>query len=249
MQVAQLGLEPDSIEVFILVGGRGTRLASVVNSVPKPMAPVAGRPFLEYQIEYLRRQGFRKIRLLTGYKADVIQKHFGNGQNFGVEISYSHETRALGTGGAVLAALRQAFTPRFLLVNGDTFYSMDFQHFLREIQGHFVIAVREEPNCSRYGTVQFYPQTGIVEKFVEKRDVPQAGWINAGVYWIDSKALFEAKKPEIFSLERDLFPALATQGKILAVPTDGEFLDIGIPETFRKAQSLLGQWMNWRQSS
>src|SRR5262249_2389027 len=101
------------MRVLILAGGFGTRLASVVKDVPKPMAPVARRPFLEYQIEYLKNQGFKKFTLLTGHLSGVVEQHFGDGRKFGVEIAYSIEQEPLGTGGAIRQAMESSSEKNF----------------------------------------------------------------------------------------------------------------------------------------
>src|SRR5665213_489998 len=139
--------------VLILAGGLGTRLASVVKDIPKPMALVAGKPFLEYHIEFLRKQGFTDFTLLTGHLSNVIEKHFGDGQKFGVKISYSVETEPLGTGGAIRQAMEINESQNFLALNGDCLFTADFKRFVNSGNAHLSIAVKYTKDLSRYGSV------------------------------------------------------------------------------------------------
>lgn len=224
------------MEAIILAGGFGTRLAQVVKDVPKPMAPVAGKPFLVYVVDDLIAQGVSRIVLAVCYKKECIMDYFGSRYN-GAEILYSVEETPLFTGGAIKQALAQCHEERVLIVNGDTYFSVDFakmRAFAEEKSTSATIAVKEMTDFDRYGKVEVN-DNGIVTAFYEKAPCKR-GWINGGIY--DVKADCLQGYPVKFSLEQACFPKLLTAGEIAAFPSDGFFIDIGIPEDYDRAQSL-----------
>src|SRR3989344_8874586 len=178
-------------QALILVGGLGTRLQPVVSDVPKPMADVNGRPFLEYVINHLKKFGITNIVLATGYMHEKIESYFGNGSKFGVKITYSREPEPLGTGGAIKLA-NKLLSGRFLLVNGDTWFDcalnkLEEEHEKNKIIG--TLALAELKDTARYGLVITNAENKI-EKFVEKGNAIQSeNKINAGFYILE---------PEIF---------------------------------------------------
>jgi len=228
----------DTIAV-LLVGGAGTRLRSVVSSLPKPMAPVGSRPFLELLVRQLRHHGIRRVVMCTGYLADQIENEFGDGHNLDVKITYSRELLPMGTAGAVKLAqtcLRDATD--FFVMNGDSFLEVDFRQFLRfhrEHCGLASMAVSRVPNAHRYGTVRVDP-TGRVSGFAEKTGSEVAGLVNAGVYVFD-RSVLEYIPEGAGSLERDVFPQLLGRG-MYAMEQHGLFIDIGTPEDYARAQAI-----------
>lgn len=224
------------MEAIVLAGGFGTRLAHVVKDVPKPMAPVAGKPFLVYVVENLISQGVSRIILAVCYKKGCIMDYFGSRYK-GAEILYSVEETPLFTGGAVKQALALCCENRVLIVNGDTCFSVDFakmRAFAKKKNTLVTIAVKEMRDFDRYGKVEVN-DCGIVTVFHEKAPC-ERGWINGGIY--DVKANCLQDYPVKFSLEQDCFPKLLERGEIAAFPSDGFFIDIGIPEDYDRAQSL-----------
>jgi D-glycero-alpha-D-manno-heptose 1-phosphate guanylyltransferase len=225
--------------VLILAGGLGTRLAQVVKDVPKPMAPISGKPFLEYQIEFLRKQGFREFTLLTGHLSQVIEKHFGDGGKFGVQIDYSVEREPLGTGGAIRQAMVDKGGDRFLAFNGDCLFTADFTRFIRYASLPISLALKYTNDLSRYGSVTIDDKFSITS-FQEKTDGGQEGYINAGTYFIDRSAL-DLMPEGKFSIEQDVFIPLGS--KLKGIPCGGKFVDIGTPESFAWSQNHLPAWL------
>ena len=228
-----------NVKAALLVGGLGTRLRSVVPSLPKPLASVGGRPFLELLVMQLQCQGITRLVMCTGYLADHIEGEFGDGRNLGVEIEYSKESAPMGTAGALRLAqgyLEQ--TSDFLLLNGDSFLEVDFERLLRfhRRQGGLVsMAGVRVPNAQRYGTVNA-DTDGRVTGFAEKSGSSGPGLVNAGVY-LFRQDIFRYLPDGPTSLEKDVFPRILGQG-VFALEQDGMFIDIGTPEDFARAQEI-----------
>lgn len=220
------------MKAVILAGGFGTRLQSVISDLPKPMAPVGGKPFLEYLLLQLLRWGIRDIVLSVGYLGKMIEAHFGDGEKWRVRIGYCREESPLGTGGAIREAARTMGNRDILVMNGDSFLDLDFHEFMRvhEDRGKAVtMALAQRENCGRYGMVELGPD-GNVRAFAEKKgDGP--GLINGGVY-ICRGTFAERIPPGVVSFEKDVLPALVPGG-IAGMIVDGFFIDIGVPEDYR----------------
>ena len=157
-------------EAVILAGGFGTRLSHVVSNVPKPMAPVFGKPFLSYVIDRLIDSGIRRIVLATGYKHEVIENWFGANYN-GAEIIYSREETPLLTGGAIVQAAHLLHSEDFVVLNGDTLFNIDFQKlydFHTAHHAHLSIALRRVEDTARYGSVNAV--NGRITAFQEKSE-------------------------------------------------------------------------------
>ncbi len=229
---------------LILCGGLGTRLRQVVPDVPKPMASVAGRPFLEHILLYWHKQGIHRFILSTGYKGDVIRRHFGSSWG-GTTIEYVYEDSPLGTGGALAYALRSgvfAADAEALLLNGDTWFCASLAILQRDAAAlggsAMLMALLSVEDASRYGSVTLDAQ-GRVKGFEEKRQ--GSGLINAGCYLFrPSETLQEFRNmPDAFSLEKDALPYMAEQGKLAASIQQADFIDIGIPEDYARSQYML----------
>ncbi len=229
------------MQAIILAGGLGTRLRSVLADVPKPMAPLQGKPFLAYLIDYLVAQGITEIVLSVHYLREQIQAYFqdsysavsSSGDNQVVKISYAIENEPLGTGGAILNSLSlvDAAKPVFVL-NGDTFLKIDYRAMYAQHQGPLSLALRKVADCSRYGVVTV--EQGLA---VEFNDLGNAhpGLINAGVYLINPLLFSALELPQQFSFERDfLFPKMPML-RPQAFQVDDYFIDIGIPEDYARA--------------
>jgi len=219
------------MEAIILAGGLGTRLAARLSGLPKPMAPVAGRPFLEILLNQLGRAGCARVVLSVGHLHTVIQDHFGDGYR-GIRLDYAVESSPLGTGGAIRAALLKAAEPSVLVLNGDTFLQADYADLLRFHQAHagsLTIAVTHRDDLSRYGRVLI---GGDRITAFEGKGRSGPGLINAGAYVMKKNLAWPAALPERFSFERDFLEPDA-------YPVQGVFLDIGIPEDLDRAQTEL----------
>jgi len=223
-------------QVVILAGGLGTRLKDVVPDKPKCMAPVGGRPFLEYVLCFLRRQGLTEVILAVGYRADRVLEYFGDGSRFGVRLAYSIEPTPLGTAGALKLADRLLSGDRVIVMNGDSIADVPLMALLRyhtEKRALATIALAQVPNAARYGAVSLGPDGDIV-RFQEKSN---EGWgvISAGIYVLERRVIADIPSHKPVSLERDVFERLAGSG-LYGFEFDGFFIDIGTPEAYYKAQ-------------
>ncbi len=227
------------IKAVLLVGGMGTRLRSVVPSMPKPLACVGGRPFLELLVRQLRHQGIRRVVMCTGHLAEQIENEFGDGHALDIEIEYSKEPQPLGTAGAVkLAQHYLGNSSQFLVMNGDSFLEINLGQligFHRKHGGLVSMAVLPVQNANRYGTVQV-DATSRVISFAEKTGSETPGLVNAGVY-VFNRAVLDHIPEGSSSLERDVFPRLLDQG-VYALEQQGIFIDIGTPEDYARAQAI-----------
>jgi D-glycero-alpha-D-manno-heptose 1-phosphate guanylyltransferase len=225
-------------EAIILAGGMGTRLQKVVSDVPKPMAQVSGKPFLYHILKWLEKYSIEKVIVSAGYKADVIIKYFGDSFDR-ISIVYAVEEKPLGTGGAVKFALGQISGNETLILNGDTWFPIDLDRFCsshEETESIFSIALKRMKNFSRYGSVECEGNTII--RFNEKK-MCSDGFINGGIYLADRQFIELRLLPEVFSLEKDLLEKVVGSGIIKCQIFDDSFIDIGIPEDYRKAQSVI----------
>jgi D-glycero-alpha-D-manno-heptose 1-phosphate guanylyltransferase len=234
-----MALIGDDTKAVLLVGGKGTRLRSVISSTPKPMAVVGDRPFLELLVQQLSYQGIRRLIMSTGYLSHEIENKLGDGHTWDVAIEYSKEPHPLGTGGAVKFAepLLRGVSD-FLVMNGDSFIEIDFLRlirFHRESGGLASMAVVRMQNEGRYGTVQI-GAGGRVSGFAEKTGSHAVGFVNAGVY-VFNRTIFEHIPEGPASLEKDIFPKLLAYG-VYALEHRGVFIDIGTPEDYARAQGL-----------
>jgi D-glycero-alpha-D-manno-heptose 1-phosphate guanylyltransferase len=231
-----------SVTAVVLAGGFGTRIRHLAPDVPKPMVPARGRPFLEWIVRHLGRQGVREVLLSTGHLAGVVAGHFASHPIAGVRVTCVPETTPLGTAGGFLNCLPAASsTPgAWLVLNGDSLVLADLNAAAAplakpEIEG-VVLGVRVD-EAARYGRIAF-DGTGRLLRFQEK--VPGAGVINAGVYFFKPAAVARFPQKTPLSFEQDVFPKLITDGVQLAVSqTDAPFLDIGTPESLPQAEAFV----------
>ena len=232
------------MQAVVLIGGMGSRLGDRVKDCPKPLLPVAGRPFVEHVLLNLRRFGFDDIVFLAGYRASVVQSLYGPesafAHQFGARIRVIVERAPLGTAGAIAAAA-QALAPRFLLLNGDSFFDINYLDLCRDVtlgdsSATGQIALRRVPDASRYGLIDLEGET--VAAFREKPTTPTPGLINAGAYWLD-RSIVSAITRSPSSLEQDVFPQLARQRLLIGRVYDGFFIDIGIPADLERADEVL----------
>lgn len=232
------------MKAIVLAGGLGTRLRERVPDLPKPMAPVAGRPFLEYLLDALARCGCDEMVLSVGHLWQKIEAHFGNSYR-GMALRYAVEQTPLGTGGAIAFALAQLppDTDAVLTLNGDTFLDVDFAQVLAHHRAAGLpisMVLREVDDTMRYGAVLV--GEGRVQSFADKgRSGP--GLINAGTYVLDPRWFLALGLPACFSMEADVLQARCAELRPAAFVTDANFIDIGIPDDFDRAQRVLPQWL------
>lgn len=230
---------------IILAGGLGTRLRSAVPGLPKPMAPISGRPFLEHQLDYWIKQGISHFVLSVGYRHEVIVDHFGNRYK-DAGLDYVIEKTPLGTGGGLLlAAEKIGRDESFLLLNGDTYFAVDLIaliEFSRANDADWCFSLFRTHEGERYMGLDISPQGQITSL---KSAAGRAGRLaNGGVYWVNPRALFgERFSPrDKVSLEDDIFPAAMASGqRLFGIEFPGTFIDIGVPEDYHRAPDLLVQ--------
>jgi len=232
-------MKASEIPLLLLAGGFGTRLSSVVKDVPKPLAPIHGRPFLAYLLENYRRQGVRQFMFLVHHKAEMIKSFVEAEKRQGVlkgcDVKLIEEREPMGTGGAVKAALEELpEVEQFLVANADTFLSLGIAELLTTDAP--AIAAVWQGNTARYGTLK--TEGSHIAQFIEKSPNAGAGWINAGLYRLQ-KQLFDKMPDGPFSIENTLFPELLRQKTLKFVTIDGDFIDIGIPEDYEKCKQYL----------
>ena len=226
------------MQAILLAGGLGTRLRSVVNDRPKPMALIGDKPFMEYVVHELSRYGIDEIIFAVGYKGSMVEEYFGDGSRFGVKVSYAYEEELLGTAGAIKNAGRFVTEDTFFVLNADTFYQMDYGRLLRvkaENRLEMALVLREVPDISRYGAAVL--DGAMLARFNEKTAEKRPGTINGGVYLMNRELLSEIPEGKI-SLENEMIPKWMAGGKRLGgFVNDGYFIDIGIPEDYFKFQA------------
>ncbi|MBE9509843.1 MAG: nucleotidyltransferase family protein [Bacteroidetes bacterium] len=221
-------------EAIILAGGLGTRLKSVISDIPKPMAPIHDKPFLEYLLSYLVKFKIKKTVLSVGYKYQYIFDHFGDNYK-GIELLYAIEDKPLGTGGGIRNAVDHINNDHFFLLNGDTYYETDLDklyHLHIKEKANITLSLLPMEKFSRYGSVKVNG-TKIIEfmpkKFTEK------GLINGGVYVVN-RSVFQKYSPgKKFSFETDLLQVMCNSLNFHGYISEAPFIDIGIPEDYKKA--------------
>lgn len=231
-------IQPSDITVVILAGGRGTRLSSVVADRPKPLAGVAGRPFIEYLFDQVLRAGIEKLVIASGYLGEYISNHFGSVYKT-LKLQYSKESLPLGTAGALRYALPSVETRYLLVLNGDSFCEVDLTALAechRKKDARITLTAVTVPDVSRYGSVCMN-RDGLVTEFIEKGAQSGTGYINAGVYLLDKSVIADLEPNIPCSLEKDVLPKYCNNG-MYAFKAIGIFIDIGIPDDYARAQQI-----------
>jgi len=224
-------------EAIILAGGMGTRLRGVIDDIPKSMAPVAGKPFLEYQLSFLEKWGIQRVVLSVGYKRDVIQDHFKDNYK-SMEILYAIEEKPLGTGGGIMNAFKMIEGHVAFVFNGDTYFDVNLKRLndFRWIKDtDAVMILRYEDDVSRYGAVEFDSNNQIT-RFAEKSESRGDGYINGGIYLLVKSYMEGFDFPERFSIEKDFFQKYYKTERIYGLRCFSYFRDIGVPEDYEIAQ-------------
>lgn len=223
------------VRCIILAGGKGARLRSRVADLPKPMAPVADRPFLELLLDQLERQNIHDIVLSLGYKSEHIVRYFEERPRATQRLNFVIEDAPMGTGGAIRMAAEQHPAPYYLVLNGDSFCDTDLQDFISSVyRSEFTngMLAALQPDCSRYGKLTVHKHSGKVIMIEEKKPNAGPGLINAGVYFLSAEFLHKhCPQQGAFSFEQTAFPALVGGG-LYAYTKAGPFIDIGIPEDY-----------------
>ncbi len=221
------------MQAIVLAGGLGTRLASLFPDRPKALVPVAGYPFLTRQLTWLRKNGITQIHVAAGHGASLLEKWIAENR---LPLTISTEPTPLGTGGGLLFAASYVRSDPFFVLNGDSLLPhLNLQQMVRdhkERNNLVTIAVAPVENAGRYGLVELAENRKIIG-FHEKAAVT-AGWVNGGVYLIQRSLLEELPQAASFSLEQDVFPALALKGVLGAWKSQAPLLDMGTPDGLRQ---------------
>lgn len=229
------------MQAIVLCGGIASRLQPIAKDVPKSLLPVRGRPFLEWQLIDLGRQGIRHVILATGHLGDQIAKTIGDGSRLGLQVAYSRESSPLGTAGALRQATSQITEWPVLALNGDSYCPFDVRLMLAahaRARADATIWLAPEQPGARYGSVEV-SRDGAITSFNEKSP-DGAAWISAGIYLLGPKALEDVEVGKVASIERDTFPHLAGRS-LAAVKGPAPVIDIGTPDSLAKADISLAR--------
>jgi D-glycero-alpha-D-manno-heptose 1-phosphate guanylyltransferase len=230
-----------SVRAVLLAGGFGTRIQHLLPDRPKPMAPVAGRPFLEWIIRFLLKAGVHDFTLSTGYRGEVIAGHFAEVRLPGANIQCVPETTPLGTAGGFLHCAAATSEPPelWLVANGDSLALAPMAEFIGLMDDPSIDAAVlgvKMADAGRYGTLTIAPD-GRLAGFAEKQ--PGAGVINAGVYLFRQRLLSRFPSNRPLSFETDVFPTLLALARVQAVARVAPFLDIGTPASLAEAEAFV----------
>ncbi|USE33912.1 nucleotidyltransferase family protein [Endozoicomonas sp. SCSIO W0465] len=221
-------------EAIILAGGLGTRLRSEIGDIPKPMAPISGKPFLEILIHALESEGIQHIILSLGYRAQAIIDYFQN-KKFSPSLSFVVEDKILGTGGAIKLATQKMSTDYALVMNGDSFLDMDVDAaslFFDKYKAPVIFGY-DVDNTHRYGRIEY--EGSLITKITEKGKTG-LGTISAGVYILPKRMLDRFPPDNAFSIEYDVFSTLSREDNFRLFHSQQYFIDIGTPESYKLAQ-------------
>lgn len=230
-------------EAIILAGGLGTRLRSVIGDIPKIMAPVNEKPFVNFVIAHFAAEGIEKFVFALGYKHEIIVDHiesFLSVEYPSLTFQYSIEEKKSGTGGAIRLACQFVDEKNVLVLNGDTLFKVDASRlavFHFENNADCTLSLKPMKNFDRYGVVELNEDSS-VKKFHEKQPYNE-GLINGGVYALNAKKFFEENWPGEFSFETDYLERFYAERKIFGLIQNEHFIDIGIPEDYERAQKEL----------
>ena len=227
-------------KAVILLGGKGTRLSGLFPDLPKALVPVAGRPFLAWQLDWLFSRGFSTVLLAAGYMGDKIREWVRQ-QSFNDRVSVSIEPEPLGTGGALKYLAATIGKNLFLTLNGDSLLpKLDYQQMEethRKSGALATIAVTSIEDSGRYGAVLF-DNKGKIIRFEEKKS-SDAGWINAGIYLFEPAVLSAINPNKNVSIENEVFPSLAAEGKLFVFQAKPPLLDMGTPEGLKNMEKSI----------
>lgn len=229
-------------EVIILAGGLGTRLQSAVQDKPKALAPIQKHAFLAYLLAYLETQWVDHVILALGHEHLQVLDWL-NDQALTFKLNTTIEHEPLGTGGAIKRALGKSKQDEVIIMNGDTFFPINLEEFRQASQDANVpihIALSKVEDTSRYGKVIFN-EDQIIEQFQEKgaQEDGNENWINGGIYYFKKSLLSLEDLPEAFSWEKEVLEELVPQKGLKGIPFQDAFIDIGVPEDYEKAQTLI----------
>ena len=229
----------NKVYAIITAGGKGTRVASINQSVPKPLLPVAGKPVLQHQIECLKRQGFARVTLTIGHLGEKIREYFGDGSRFGIKIDYIQEDTPLGTAGA-LYYIKNRVDDDFFLINGDLIFDVDLSRMLafhkaRHGAATLLVHPNDHPDDS---SLVIADGEGQVRVWLSKED--PRGWVqnrvNAGIHLLSPRALNGIARPQKLDLDRDILKPLISSGEVYAYRSPEYVKDMGTPDRIAQVE-------------
>lgn len=230
------------MEAIVLAGGFGTRLQGLIKDIPKPMAPINGKPFLTYVFNYLRKNGVSRFILSVGYKRESIQDYFGD-EYRSIPILYAVEETPLGTGGGIKESLKMTSNSVVLVINGDTFFDVDLGKLLSTHTANgadVTLACKYMDDFERYGSIEF-DEAGKMVSFKEKTD-SKDGYINGGVYAMNRDIFVPFSLTPPFSFETDFLEVYLKDLNVRVLQCEGYFIDIGVPDDYERAQKGLASF-------
>jgi NDP-sugar pyrophosphorylase family protein len=229
-----------TVKVFILAGGLGTRIRSLFPDCPKPLIPFHGKPFLQWQIELLAKQGFKEFVLCIGYLSEQIVEQFGDGSSLGINIEYSIESTPLGTGGALKYAAK-SIDNTIMLLNGDTYLNTNYvelvnrhQELVQQQQAIGSMSLVYRQDTDRYGSVSLTKTNQLAEFHARSPDLAP-GLVNAGAYIFEPQILDFIPPNQQTSLEADIFGSIVqNQKNLYGIPIEGTFIDMGTVDGYEQ---------------
>ena len=230
------------MQAVILAGGLGTRLWPLTSSVPKPLVPVAGVPYLEHQIRLLARQSITDILILTGYLGEQVEACFGDGRRLGVHIRYSREWQPLGTGGALRQA-RPLLADSFLVIYGDSYLPIEYAAVSRLLSaatdGAVMAVYRDASGETDVSANVALDVDGAVLRYDKRTPGADLQYVEAGVLAL-RRSILDLMPPDgKVSLEEEVFPILIGRRRLLGFPTTQRFYDMGTPERLQSIEGYL----------
>jgi len=238
-------------QIVIAAGGLGTRLRPITEKIPKPMIEIKGKPFLEYVFSLLKKQGFKDILLLTGYKHEVIKNYFEDGSRFDLNISYSVESKPLGTGGALLHA-RDLLDDNFILIWGDTYYPINYNNLVSLFNKETKLGLMAVyNNRDKVATNNVWVENNYVKAYFKREEhdasdikpsdseiIEKLNGIDTGSYVYNKDILHLFPKKEEFSLEKEVYKKLIENHEFLGYLNNTRFFDIGTFERLKLFESI-----------
>lgn len=224
------------MQAVILAGGLGTRLRPLTYDIPKPMVPINGKPYLEYQINYLKKFGITNILILIGHLGEQIENYFGNGEKYGVTINYSKEETPLGTGGAIKLATDQ-LEDEFLIIYGDSFLPINYDDLIDFYHKHndssLLIAYDNKSKKTPVPNNLAIDNDFLVRKYEKNSSDPTLKYVESGVSILNKNLTKLIPLNQKCSLEEVIFPKLIEKKRLIAYITKEPFYDIGTPERLK----------------
>ncbi len=236
------------MKVIILCGGLGTRLSLLITDRPKVLTPIAGKPFIQHVIKWLKKYDYQEVIFCISYQADQIVKFIGSGKDLGIKALYSPNPQSAGTGGAIKIACDKFIKKKddVLVINGDTLFDINlnkFADFHNQNKSFITIGLSHVLDVYRYGQIETSSNYQILrfkEKGTPDESTPKAGLVNGGIYLFGSDAVKELNKfGRSFSIETDYFPSLINKQKFFGYVSDTTHYDMGTPSGYRRTDKFL----------